>query len=199
MLKSSSPTETLFKKKLINLLLSCYVADWNFLTFRMQCYYYAGLDKFLNGMVWLVNFVETKLSNFGVGWPSITHFHNDCAVPWGQLGLCTSLIGCTVGHKYFDKMQLLFVVSTCFSCKMLFCVSVCLCACLCVSEWFVSLPFLKFVSKNLSGCFGADTWTDPLGVLQFVLGGTEYPRQGFLTEKQPWAKIWNSKIFDICC
>ena len=54
-----------------------------------------------------------------------------------------------------------------------------LCVCVRVSVCLCDLSlylFTKFVSKNLSGCFGADTWTDPLGVLQFVLGGTEYPR-----------------------
>ena len=29
------------------------------------------------------------------------------------------------------------------------------------------------------GCFGADTWLDPQGVLQLRLGGTEYPRWSF--------------------
>ena len=161
----------------------------------MQCYYYAGMDKFLNGMVWLVNFVEqeTKLSNFGVGWPSITHFHNDCAVPWGQLGLCTSLIGCTVGHKYFDKMQLLFVVSTCFSCKMLF--NGWLCVCVCVSVWFVLSLYRKICQGVLEPTLGPTPWVS----CSLFWEEQNIPGKGFFTEKQPWATIWNSKHFDICC
>ena len=76
--------------------------------------------------------------------------------PGGQLGLCTSLIGCTVGHKYFDKMQLLFVVSTCFSCKMLF--NGWLCVCVCVSVWFVLSLYRKICQGVLEPTLGPTPW-----------------------------------------
>ena len=89
----------------------------------------------------------------------------------GQVRSGFSFCQFDTGTLGWRKMQLIFIFVTSFSCKTI------------PLEIQIQLHLKVniFLNSNIpsTGCFGADTWLDPQGVLQLHLGGTEYPRWRF--------------------